>query len=249
MRLTQHQTVAVLTLDGGKANAIGPDFLRDLNGLLDQLEACDAQAAVITGYGRFFSAGLYLPALVGQERAYLLDFMHLFGSTMRRVFDLPLPVVAAINGHAIAGGCVLALQADLRWMSDDAGKIGLNEAQLGLGLPPEVIEPLRLQVPARSWLPIAMEGQLVSPQAALDLGLVDRLLPATDLVPAAIDRAAQLAAIASPAFRQIKDALRRPARQAIDAVVRDQTQSWLDTWFSAPAQERLQAAVAKLKGG
>ena len=112
MELNRDADVALLRMKAGKANAIGPAFLERLAALLD--EAQGARALVITGDKGFFSAGLDLPGLLVLGRSEMKAFIDAFGAGMLRVFDLPMPVVAAVNGHAIAGGCVLALQCDYR---------------------------------------------------------------------------------------------------------------------------------------
>ena len=109
MNIERSGEVAVLRMRAGKANAIGPAFLEQLGAQLDGL--ADAGALVLTGYEGFFSAGLDLPALLALGRAQMSAFIDAFAASMLRVFELPLPVVAAVNGHAVAGGCVLALTA------------------------------------------------------------------------------------------------------------------------------------------
>lgn len=235
MRIERSGELAVLHLTAGKANAINDAFLSSLSGLLDGLG--DARAAVITGSGAAFSAGLDLPALIGLDRAGIAAFMRRFSDVMLRVFELPIPLVAAINGHAIAGGCVLALQADVRVMSQ--GKIGLNEAQLGIGLPAVVLETLRCQVPASSLVPIALEGRLFTPDEALRLGLIDAV--EADPVASALARAR---ALALPAAGAVKRAIRRPVSERIRAG--DDASAWLEGWFSTEAQARLRVAVARL---
>src|SRR3989475_9437149 len=168
MRIERNGEVALIRLENGKANAIGPSFL-------DRLEAPpgqpgDARAAVITGQGSAFSAGLDLPTLVDLDRVRMRAFVLRFETAMMRVFEVPIPVVAAVNGHAVAGGCVLALQADHRVMADGEARIGLKEARLGIGLPSVVVETLRAQVPASALVPVALEGLLFSPAEALRIG-------------------------------------------------------------------------------
>ena len=91
-------------------------------------------------------------------------------------------MVAAVNGHAIAGGCVLAMQADERIMAEGEGRIGLNEIQLGLGLPAVILETLRSQVPAATLLPVAVEGELLDPQRARSLGLVQEVVAGEQVI-------------------------------------------------------------------
>ena len=234
--------VAVLRMRAGKANAIGPAFLEALGGMLDGLG--DARAAVLVGYENFFSAGLDLPALLSLGRAEMGAFIDAFAASMLRVFELPIPVVAAVNGHAVAGGCVLALQADVRVMADKECRIGLNEVQLGIGLPPVVMETLRCQVPAASLLPIALEGKLFAPREAVHIGLVHEVVPADWLEPRALQKARELAELPAAAFRQVKSALR--AQVAAAARRGPASEVWVSTWFSPGGQERLRAAAEKL---
>src|SRR5476649_2755845 len=105
MELHRDGEVAILRIQAGKANAINAPFLERLAALTSDLG--DARALVITGHHGFFSAGLDLPALLTLDRPSMQTFIESFGAGMQRIFDLPLPVVAAVNGHAIAGGCVL----------------------------------------------------------------------------------------------------------------------------------------------
>ncbi|HEU0033251.1 MAG TPA: enoyl-CoA hydratase/isomerase family protein [Kofleriaceae bacterium] len=245
MRSEGEAEVATIRLEGGKANAMTSDLLDTIERAIDEFERSPARAAVLTGYDRFFSAGLALPKLVGLDRPAMHVFIERFGRTMMRVFACEKPVIAAINGHAIAGGCVLALMCDWRVFVDEPGaRIGLNEVQLGIGLPAIVVEPLRCSVPATSLVPIALEGRLFSPVEALAIGLVHAVSPAAELADRAHAKAAELAALPPLAVTQIKRALRGPI---IDAVARTQaveTERWLDSWFAPDARARLEAAVS-----
>jgi len=247
MDLDVSAQVAVLSMRAGKANAIGTAFLDRLSDRLDALEASGARALVLTGEGRAFSAGLDLPEVSGMDRPALERFIRHFSEVMLRIFTLPLPVVAAVNGHAIAGGCVLAMQADVRLAAQGDHRLGLNEVQLGLGLPALVVETLRCQVPATSLGPVALEGRLLGPEDARALGLVESVVPAAELLARAGERAAGLAALPAPAFREIKRALRAPAVAAIRQAQRDDARLWVETAFSAAARERLAEVVARLR--
>ncbi|HSJ63649.1 MAG TPA: enoyl-CoA hydratase/isomerase family protein [Gemmatimonadaceae bacterium] len=259
----EDDAIRVLRLAGGKANAMDGALLDGIERLIDDFERGPARAAVLTGYERFFSAGLALPLLIDLDRGAMREFIERFARAMTRVLACEKPIVAAINGHAIAGGCVLALMCDWR-ICVDAGdgtgdgmgagegagagvKIGLNEVQLGIGLPAIVIEPLRAQVPAASLVPVALEGRLFTPREARALGLVHELATPGELAARAEAKARELAAPPGVAVAQIKRALRAPILEAVARHASAETERWLDSWFSAGAQARLRAAVAGLK--
>ena len=242
MEIQRDKEVAVIVLRGGRANAMDENFLNRSLGLLDEVEASDARAAVLTGYDTYFSAGLALPWLLNLSRHKLGAFMALFERMMRRVFTFPLPMVAAVNGHAIAGGCVLALQSDVRLIADAPLKIGLTEVHIGLGLPPSAIDALRFCVPSSSFAPIALEGSLFAPRDAKRVGLVDEVLPGSELLTQSIARAHSLARGTREAVAQVKHALRRPF---FGSGV-DELETWLDTWFSSAGQQQLREAAARI---
>ena len=243
MRIERRGAVAVLRLESGKVNAIGPAFLSDMARLLDGLG--DARAAVLVGRGSAFSAGLDLPSLVDLDGPRMREFIGRFSSTMLRIFELPIPVVAAVNGHAIAGGCVLALQADVRLAADRDSRIGLNETQLGIGLPAVVVETLRAQVPPQSLAAIALEGRLFSPREARELGLVHEVVPEAELLDKAVQRAQALAALPADGARLVKKALREPVAARIRELDAAQSDQWVESWRTA--EPVLRATVARLK--
>src|SRR5882762_279549 len=245
MRIEWNGPVALLRMENGKANAISAALLERLDGLIAQLG--DARAAVITGQGSAFCAGLDLPALADLDRQTMRGFIQRFSAVMLRIFELPIPLVAALNGHAVAGGCVLALQADVRIGADRDARIGLNETQLGIGLPLAVVETLRWQVPGPSLARLALEGRLVSPREALQLGLLHEVVPEADLLTRALERATTQAALPPAGLRMVKESLRKPAAAAARANESAESERWLDTWFSADSQRKLREAVARLK--
>jgi enoyl-CoA hydratase len=246
MRTETTDGVAVLRLEGGKANAMDDAFLAGLDRVFSEFETGDARAAVVTGAGTSFSAGLNLVALSTLSRSELRAFLERFHRVMLRVFACPRPVVAAVDGHAIAGGCVLAMQADHRVAADGPFRIGLNETQIGLGLPPLVTETFRLRLPASEWNAVMLEGRLFSPSEALGRQLVDDVVAPERVESVAIATARRLASVPSAAFAHVKRQLRAPAVAAMTSNVAALHETWLDTWFS-PETRRLHAeALARL---
>lgn len=238
--------ICTIRLSGAKGGAMDAAMLDELERQVDAFEAGPARAAVIAGQGRFFSTGLALPSLIDLDRGAMRAFISRFGRVMLRVLACERPIVAAVNGHAIAGGCVLALMCDWRISVDEGAKIGLSEAQLGVGLPAIVVAPLRAAVPPASLVPLALEGRLCTPAEARDLGLVHELAPAAALEARALATARALAAPPGVGIGQIKRSLRAPLLETIARTEAAETERWLDTWFSEPAQSRLRAAVASL---
>jgi enoyl-CoA hydratase len=241
--------VTVMRLECGKANAMTFELLDTLERMIDGFERSPATAAVLTGYDHYFSGGLALPHIIDFGVVELRGYIEYFSRVLTRAFACEKPIVAAVNGHAIAGGCVLALTCDWRIATDAAtARIGLNESQLGIGLPAIAVEALRAAVPAASIVPIAFEGKLVAPREALTLGLVHEVVPANDLIARAIAKAEALAQLPAAAIAQVKRALRAPSLDQLARTADAEITRWLDTWFHPDAQSRLRAAVARLGG-
>lgn len=241
MRLENRNDIAVLRLEGGRANAMNPELIGRFTALLDE---AGGRPLVLTGYERYFSAGLDLPSLFPYERPKMQAMMGEFHRAMRKLFLYPGPAVAAINGHAIAGGCVLAMMCDWRVMAAGESKIGLNEVQLGVGLPAVVVEAFRAQLAPAALATVCLEGPLLSAEQAREAGLVHEISDAP--LERAVEKAAALATSGRAAFAQIKQALRRPAAQAMDAALDEDTPRWLDVWFDAETRTRVGNAVAWL---
>ena len=135
--------IAVLRMEHGKANAVDTDLFTDVGAALDAVESSNARALVLTGTGSMFSAGVDLFRVLKGGAPYLAEFLPLLSTIVRRLFTFPRPIVAAVNGHAIAGGCVMAAACDRRIMNRDKGKIGVTELLVGVPFPADALEALR----------------------------------------------------------------------------------------------------------
>lgn len=246
MELERVGKVAFLRMTAGKANALNESLLVSLNRMLENVNQSDARALVITGEGPFFSAGFNLVQLSKLDWPAMERFIRLFEKTMLRLYTMPMPVLAAVNGHAIAGGCIMALQCDYRVMADSNGKIGLNEVQLGLGLPKVVVEVLRVTVPVGSVFPIALEGRLFSPHEAQEVGLIHAVVSPNVLESRALAKAQELAELPTAGYVHVKSTLQRPILNTIETDAEAAIDGWLDTWFSHDAQLKIKNAVERL---
>ena len=239
--------IAVLRMNDGKANAMNPAFLDSLDRALDECGSPEPAAILLTGFGGFFSAGLDLPLLVGFDRPAMEAFLRHFHESLVRLFAWPRPVVAAVNGHAIAGGCILAMQADARVMARGNFKIGVNELSLGLALPSIVVETFRIRLGEAKLGAVALGSLLHSPEEALEAGLVDALASPEELEARAREKLAPWAAAPPEAFALVKGMLRRRAVAAMETHLEEDSRRWLDVWFLPAARRRLEETVAKLQ--
>ena len=206
----EHGAAAVVRLDRGKVNALDLELLQAITATMPRLT--EAPAVVLTGSRTTFSAGVDLRRVVDGGPPYVVEYLPALTEAFLAVFDCPRPVVAAINGHAIAGGCVLAAACDLRLMS--AGTIGMTELAVGVPFPVAVLEIVRFAAGPPS-AELMLTGRTVDPAEAHRLGLVHAVVDPDDLLDEAVRRAKALARLPAGAYALTKDQLHRPTRQRI----------------------------------
>lgn len=250
IELRQVESTVVVSLAAGRANALDYPLLEALAQALDSALDKEPRALVITGTDTAFCGGLALPTIIDYQRHELRALVNMFTLSMRKLLEAPIPTVAAINGNAIAGGCVLALMCDQRIMVGDGPKgpprIGLNESQLGIGLPSVVLETARAKLTPAAFVSIALEGQLFDGPAARALGLVDDVVAPSVLESRTLDRIRALSATGVAAYAQIKHEWTKPIVAQIRSTHEHALETWLDTWYSDEGQARLRATVARL---
>jgi enoyl-CoA hydratase/carnithine racemase len=245
-RITWQGAIAEIRLEYGKANALNPRSLAAIDGALGEAARGNARGVVLTGYDRYFSAGLDLVTLYDLDRADLDAFVAEFDRVMLAVFTFPAPVVAAVNGHAVAGGGILAFASDARLMVAGDARIGLNEVRLGLPFPASALEIARRAV-LPEWLDsVLYGGQLYTPDEALTRGLVDGL-DAADVVAAARAFCERLAELPAEAFRTIKASLKAPAVRQAEAAGDELRRAFVDAWYSPDARRLVGEARSRLR--
>jgi enoyl-CoA hydratase/carnithine racemase len=168
--------VYTLTIDGPGKNALSTAVMQDV---IRQVREAHGRPVLVTGASGAFSAGLNLKEVAALDVAGMERFLGVLDDMMDALFDHDGPMVACVNGHAIAGGCVIALCADLRVATDDpAIRIGLNEVALGLEFPPKIMKLARHRLSRHQVERVLLEAGLYAPRRAVELGLVDEV--ATD---------------------------------------------------------------------
>lgn len=214
--------VAVLRLDHGPVNALDPELCDAVAARFRSPGTDPARAVVLTGAGRAFSAGADLRRLVTEGEPYARRFVPALDGLFRSVFELGKPVVAAVNGHAIAGGAVLAAAADVVLMAEGSARIGIPELAVGVPFPRVAMEVVRYAVGDQVARRLIIGAATHLPADARAMGLVDDVLPADDLLPAAIARARALAdAIPADTFAFSKAQLRRDALARMDTAAEE----------------------------
>jgi len=185
--------VVVATWRDGE-NRLNPDTVGALDALARDIEQVEGPCAVVlTGEGKFFSNGLDLERFAG-NRDELLATVSVFQQLLGRLFVLPAYTVAAINGHAFAGGAMLTCAFDYRVMRDDRGYWCLNEADIGLPLSAEMAAAVLGRLPQATALEAMLTARRYSATDALSAGIVDAVTSADRLVEVAVERAAEVAA-------------------------------------------------------
>jgi Delta3-Delta2-enoyl-CoA isomerase len=243
VRVERREEVALLTLDRPRANAFTAELVGDLAGAL--AHSFDAGAVVLASSSQgIFSAGWDLPYLIAQDRPAVERFVSAYCDLVRQIFAFERPVVAALCGHAIAGGLIVAAAADERIAADGKGELGLSEALLGVPVPACLLELFCHAIGPRATERLAATGENLSLERALAVGLVDRIVPAESLLEEAVARARLLAGRPGEAHAAIKRRCRAEALARFDQARAGDP--FLDFWFRGEAQGRIRALVDRL---
>jgi enoyl-CoA hydratase len=237
--------IAVVTLAYGKVNALDTEFCQALATRFAELRTSDAKAVVLTGQGKAFSAGVQLIKLSDGGESYIRQFLPALHQLYETVFFHPKPVVAAINGHAIAGGAVLACCADRRIMARGQSRIGVTELLVGLPFPSLAFEAVRVTLPARYLPEVLYSGATYEPDAALERGWIDAITEPADLLVDAFAVAQKLAALSPAAYAHTKAQLRQPVAEHYARSGRATDKAAADIWCAPASLTYIRAYVAR----
>jgi enoyl-CoA hydratase len=213
---TDAGSIVVLSLAHGPVNVMDTALLRAVAETFKALAEEQPAAVVLTGAGRAFSAGVDLRRLLDGGPEYAKEFLPALSDALHTVFTFDRPVVAAVNGHAIAGGCVLACCADVRLMAAGKGRMGIPEIKVGVPFPRVPLEVMVHAVGPKVAGRLVLRADTLLPADALELGLVDEVVEPDTLLDRAVATAAELAsAIPADTFALTKAQLRRETVERI----------------------------------
>ncbi len=233
--------IAEVRLERGKVNALNEQVVDELSGCFrDLADDSRVRGILLTGTGKFFSFGFDVPEFMGVSKEAFARYVEKFTALYRDLFAHPKPVVAAINGHAVAGGCMLATACDARVMARETAKIGLNEIGFGSSLFAGSLAMLRFWIGGRRAQEVVYGGTLYTADQALSLGLVDASVPEFTVLDEARRRLHEHADKPLAAFRSIKLLLRQPVLEEIQRTEGPSIREFVEIWYSGDTRQRLQ---------
>jgi enoyl-CoA hydratase/carnithine racemase len=245
--IDRRQGTAILTLSRGVTHAINMELVTELGEVLRHIgEDPECRGLVLTGAGdKFFSIGLDIPELFPLTPEEFTVFYRAFNRLCLDLFTLSKPAVAALTGHAVAGGCILALCCDERFIAEGKKLMGLNEIKLGVPVPYPADRILRHLAGWRTTREVTDGGEFFDGPQLLARGLVDRILPLEKILPAAIEKVEALSAASPEAFALIKRNRTEPVKESILADLDERERRFVECWYSPLARERLEEAIKK----
>ena len=238
-------TVAVVKLKRGVTNAINLHLVNHLSTSLLRVKDDSTVRGVVLGSAneKFFSIGFDIPELLELSRSDFKNFYKAFNQLCIDLFTHPKPTIAAITGHAIAGGCILTLCCDYRFIAEGRKLMGLNEIKLGLPVPYPGDCILRDLVGTRTAREIIGIGEFYQPYDLLHLGMVDQVLPLKQVLPKSIEKAKMLGALPYQASAKIKQNRVEMIEARIRAQLVEKEHFFIECWYSDRARERLKEAA------
>lgn len=227
---SDHDGVRVLTVDRPPCNAVDLTLVAALGGAIEAAAADESvKALVLTGAGAAFSAGIDVKVVPAYDRAARADMIRGIDGTILTLYGMPKPTVAAINGHALGGGLVIALACDVRIAAAGSYSLGLLEVTAGIPFPAGPLIVVQSELDPQTASTLALTGRTVGPTDALAARFIDAVVAGDALRAAAVERAQALASLRG--YAAVKRQLRAAALARLKAIVVEDSDPLLDDWF------------------
>ena len=247
IEVIEHGGVRELKLARPPANALSPELLAQLRSQIESAPADGAGALVLSGTEGLFTGGLDVPLLLTLDRDEMKQAVELFFAAMEALEASEIPVAAAITGHSPAGGAVLALFCDWRVMAKGPFVIGLNEVRIGIPMPVVVADTLARVVGRRHAEVLCQTGNLLGPQEALDVGLVDRVVAIDQVVPSAVEWCRELTELPPHALSVTRRTVRRDLIEVVRRSKSGDVEDLVREWFRPEVQGPLRKLAEQLR--
>ena len=247
LEIIDHGNIRELNLARPPANALNQKLVWELTRSLWEAGE-NSSTVVVSGRSGLFSGGFDIPEMIEYDRDQVSRFWQSFLNLLKTIAHMPVPVAFAMNGHAPAGGIVMALFADYRIMPGGGFKTGLNEVQVGLVVPPAIFHALARCVGAHTAGRMLVAGEIVDSDKAHAIGLVDELVNQPDeVVPRAIEWCEQHIALPGLAMRSMREMTRADLQALFSDSSELGVETFVNTWFSGSTQKTLEALVQRLQ--
>jgi enoyl-CoA hydratase len=249
VRTEDRDGVRVILMARGKANALDTQLATEIHKAALAAEADDAIRGVVltSASPSIFCGGFDLTELAKADDETFGRFIRTFETLFFDLFLLKKPLIAALTGHAVAGGAILAGACDFRFAAEGNGTIGLPEARLGVHVPRACIEAMRVTVGEHALTRMALGGETVPFPEAKELGAIDRIVAKDALVDEAAAYARRLGGSPPEVYGAIKRDLRSAAFDRARSVLVDGRKAFVDSWFSETGQRGIAATLARMK--
>lgn len=245
IEITKQEHTAVVTMNHGKVNAMDLEFCLELDNQLQKLQdSSDSKAVVITAPEKVFSAGVDLVRLIEEDENYLDEFLPSLTNLFKTAFNFPKPLIARVNGHAIAGGCVLACACDYRVIHPRA-RIGIPELRVGVPFPTSGLEIMRFTAVPHSFRQIVNNGKTFAGDDAIAAGLGDELSTPEDSLDVSLKIASELSQIPHSVFAHTKRHVRSIATDRIKSGEEAFEPTINRMWRDAEVREAVHAYVER----
>lgn len=247
IHVTHHGPVRVLRMERGKVQALDLELLLAIDQALDEARHA-GEALVLTGTGTAFSAGVDLLRIVDGTDDHIVEYLTAFRRVLLRLFGWPRPLVTAINGHAVAGGALLAWCGDLRVMAEGQGRIGVPELRVGVAFPAVAVAIAKFATAGQHLQELLYLGRTYAPEDARAYGLVDDVVGADWLQTRAVELAATLSLLPPSSFALTKKALRGPVLDALAAAERVEDDVVSD-WLKPETRQHIKDYLLRIRQG
>lgn len=239
--VSQEDGMATVILNRGKVNALNETLVEQISSCFVKLEKDKSiQAIIFTAQGKFFSFGFDIPEFLSYPKESFIRYLTKFTNLYTSLFLFPKPIVAALNGHTIAGGCMLALACDSRIMVSGKAKISLNEISFGSSVFAGSVEMLKFCVGQKNAESVLYSGAMYSAEEAIHLGLIDQISSSENLMDDARKTAQDFVTKEISAFRAIKGLLRKPVAAEMVKREKDSIREFVDIWYSEKTWKNLE---------
>ncbi|WP_163712618.1 enoyl-CoA hydratase/isomerase family protein [Mangrovibacterium lignilyticum] len=244
--VSKNEGIATITLQRGKVNAINEVVVAELDECLSDLEIDpEINSIILTGQGKFFSFGFDIPEFLSFSKDDFAQFLTQFTNLYTRVFLFPKPIIAALNGHTMAGGCMLASACDWKIMVSGKSKIALNEIGFGSSVLAGSVEMLGYCAGWKNAEKVLFSGSMYMAEEALTLGMIDQVSTEEELTSEAEAKARELGKKDATAFNSIKKLLREPVAERMVNREKASIQEVCAIWYSPKTRENLQQIKIK----